>query len=447
VTSPSAPRTPPRARSDALWARAERLIPCGTQTLSKAPDQFVRGVYPIYLAEGRGCRVIDVDGTEYIDYPMALGAILLGHAYPRVVEAVAAQARRGSLFSLMHPLEVEVAERLVDLVPCAEMVRFMKNGSDATSAAVRVARAYTGRERVAYGGYHGWHDWYAVTTPRRAGVPGCLEPLALPFTYNRLDTLEAIFAAHPREVAAVILEQGGEAPAPGFLEGVAALCRRHGAVFVWDEIVTGFRYAVGGAQELYGVTPDLACFGKAMANGLPLAALVGRRELMRTLERAFVSTTFGGETLSLAAARATIDEVVERRVVPFLWRQGERLIAGLRAAAAAGGVDVAVCGAPPRSSLAFADQTGCTADQVRSLFLQEAVKRGVLFGAPIFVSFSHGDDDVEHTVAVCAAAFEVVGRALARGDLPGRLEGAVAGAVFRPAAPVAAAGAAGEAHA
>jgi glutamate-1-semialdehyde aminotransferase len=421
------------ARSDALWARAERVIPCGTQTLSKAPSQFVRGIYPKYLVGGRGCRVTDADGNEYIDYPMALGAILLGHAAPPVVEAVERQARAGTLFTLMHPLEVEVAERLAALVPSAEMVRFVKNGSDATEAAVRVARAYTGRERVAYSGYHGWHDWFAGTTPRPAGVPRSLAALARPFVYNRPDTLAALFDEHPGEYAAVILEQGDEEPRDGFLARVRDLAHRHGAVFVWDEIVTGLRWAPGGAQERYGVRPDLACFGKALANGLPLAAVVGSRPLMAEFERVFVSMTHGGDCLALAAARAVLDEVVRLPVVEHLWEMGARWMAGARAAVAAAGVAATVAGAPPRTQLVFAPQGGYAAAEVRSLFLQEAVDRGVLFGVPIFMSWAHGPEDLAETLAAVGEALDVVASAVRSGTLHERLEGEPVAPVFRPA--------------
>ncbi len=425
----------PLAESEALWARAERVIPCGTQTLSKAPSQFVNGVYPKYLVRGRGCRVTDADGNQYIDYPMGLGAILLGHAYPKVADAVARQAREGTLFTLMHPLEVEVAERLCALVPCAEMARFMKNGSDATAAAVRLARAYTGRERVAFSGYHGWHDWFAGTTPRPAGVPAAWAALCRPFTYNRIESLAALLDEHPGEYAAVILEQGGEEPEDDFLGRVRDLAHRHGAVFIWDEIVTGLRWARGGAQERYGVTPDLACFGKALGNGLPLSAVVGTRALMAEFERVFVSMTYGGDALALAAARAVLDEVIRRPVVEHLWELGAVWMDGMRAAIAAAGVEATLVGAPPRSALVFGDQGGHGATEVRSLFLQECVKRGVLFGVPIFMSYSHFPADIADTLAVVDEALAVVATALRAGTVVQCLEGAPADTVFRPAAP------------
>ncbi len=432
---------PPVSRhpaSDALWARAERVIPCGTQTLSKKPSQFVRGVYPKYLVGGLGCRVTDADGHEYIDYPMALGAILLGHAYPSVVEAIARQACQGTLFTLMHPLEVEVAERLCELVPCAEMARFMKNGSDATAAAIRLARAVTGRDRVAYCGYHGWHDWFAGTTPLPAGVPAAMAGLVHPFEYNRPETLAALLDAHPGEFAAVIFEQPAVEPAPGFLETMKTLTHRHGAVLVWDEIVTGFRYARGGAQERYGVTPDLACFGKALANGLPISAVVGSRALMAEFERVFVSMTYGGDALALAAARAVLDEVTNRPVIEHLWTLGRRWMDGAGAVIAASGVPVTLGGAPPRTLLSFAPSEGWTAEEIRSLFLQECVKRGVLFGVPIFMSYSHQETDVAETLRAMEEALAVVAGALATGTLRERLEGPPVEAVFRPAVPGAA---------
>jgi len=421
----------PLCNSLALWERARRVIPCGTQTLSKAPSQFIYGVYPIYIARGLGSRVFDVDGNSYIDYPMGLGAILLGHAYPPVVEAICTQASRGSVFTLMHPLEVELAECLCDIIPCAEMVRFAKNGSDVTAAAVRLARAVTGREKVAYCGYHGWQDWYAITTMMKDGVPAALGELAFPFRYNEIETLEAIFEKNRGEVAAVIFEQGGEEPRDGFLQKVAALARSQGALLIWDEIVTGFRYALGGAQQYYGVTPDLACFGKGLANGMPLSALVGRRDLMKEFDRVFFSMTFGGESVSLAAALATLGEVRSRDVIKYLWQLGEYWKQGFERLMQGTSVPVSLAGVPPRTGFVFGSACGYEAREIRSLFLQECVKRGVLFGVPIFISFSHSPQDIELTLDVVAQALAVVERAMKAGDLHERMEGEMAGEVFR----------------
>ncbi len=273
------------SRSEYWWQKAREIIPRGTQTLSKGPDQFVDGVTPKYLERGQGCHVWDVDGNEYIDYPMALGPILLGYNYPRVVDAVIERLRKGTTFTLLNPLEVELAELLTEVIPCAEMVRFGRNGADATMAAIRVARAYAGREHIAFCGYHGCHDWYAVTTSLNKGIPEFNGRLIHAFEYNKIGTLEEVFAAHPGEVAAVIMEQPGEEPKENFLQACIDCAHRHGALFILDEICTGFRYAMGGAQQYYGVVPDLACVGKAMGNGLPISAVVGKKRVHERIER------------------------------------------------------------------------------------------------------------------------------------------------------------------
>src|SRR2546422_4445450 len=284
------------ARSREYFARARKVIPSCTQTFSKGPTQFVQGVAPNFLERGRGSHVWDVDGNEYVDYVMALCPIVLGYDDPDVIAAVQRQLADGVTFSLAHPLEVEVAEALAKIVPCAEMVRFGKNGSDATAGAVRVARAYTGRDLVVCCGYHGWQDWFIGTTTRDRGVPGAVKALTKTFQYNDLKSLDRVLTEHRGQVAVVIMEPViFQEPAPGFLEGVRDLTHRHGALLVFDEIVTGFRFGLGGAQEYFGVTPDLACFGKGMANGLPISAIVGRADVMKLFEEVFFSFTFGGE--------------------------------------------------------------------------------------------------------------------------------------------------------
>ena len=315
------------AESEALYARARGLIPAGTQTLAKGPTQFVDGVAPKYLARGKGCRVWDVDGNEYIDLSMGVGPLVLGYSYPRVDEAVREQLSHGLTFSLMHPLEVEVAELIRSLVPGADAVRFSKTGCDVTSAAVRLARAYTGRERVLCCGYHGWHDWYVGTTGRAAGVPSSTRALTEAFPYN--DTT-ALFDRLDGSVACVILEPMiFEQPEHDFLRIVKRACEDAGALLIFDEMWTGFRFALGGAQEYFDVTADLACFSKAVANGMPLSVLTGRADVMRLLdEDVFFFTTFGGEALSLAAARATLLELQAERACGELARQGRRLKQG-----------------------------------------------------------------------------------------------------------------------
>jgi glutamate-1-semialdehyde 2,1-aminomutase len=420
-------------RSLNLLARARRFVPGASQTISKGANMFVEGAYPVFLERGHGCRVWDVDGNEYVDYILGLASITLGYGYPPVTEAIRAQLDAGSIFSLPHPLEAEVAERLTEVIPCARMVRFLKTGSEANAAAVRVARAATGREMIVYCGYHGWHDWYAVTTPRSKGIPKGTNDLIVPFGFNDLPSLEAVLEQHRGQVAAVIMEAVLlDEPARGFLEGVRAAAHRHGAVLIFDEIVTGFRWAVGGAQEYFGVVPDLATFGKGMANGLPLAVVVGREELMREFEDIFVSSTFGGDALALAAARATLTEYRQRPVIERLWTIGRRFQNGFRRVVARTGVSAECVGYPVHPKIVFGGESEHTRRLLMSLFLQESGRRGVIFHFAGFnVSFSHSDDDVDQTLVACEEALGVVARAIEDGQIAERLEGKPYGEVFR----------------
>jgi glutamate-1-semialdehyde aminotransferase len=415
--------------SNRLWERAQRVIPGGTQTLSKAPSQFVDGVSPKFLRRGRGSHVWDVDGNEYIDYPMALGPITLGYDHPAVTEAVVAQIHQGTTFTLMHPLEVEVAELLVETIPCAERVRFAKNGADATGGAVRAARALTGREHVIATGYHGYHDWYIASTELNAGVPAFNGELIHSAPFNDLEALDALLCEH--EVAAVIMEIPGQEPGDGYLQGAVDLAHRHGALFILDEIVTGFRYALGGAQELYGFTPDLACFGKGMANGYPLAAVVGRAESMRAFEEIFFSMTYSGETVSLAAAAATLGVLRDEPVLDWIWARGAELRAGVERLASEVSFGVELAGNPPRSAIGFSDADGQPSTLLRGLFLQECHKHGVLFGGPIFTTYSHNEQDVARTLKAVESAFERMDAAHSAGNVEGHLEGRAPGVVFR----------------
>jgi glutamate-1-semialdehyde aminotransferase/spore coat polysaccharide biosynthesis protein SpsF (cytidylyltransferase family) len=435
LNEPAVPaQTRDLSRSYQLKAKAERLIPGCSQTFSKAPSQFVQSVAPVFLARGSGSHVWDVDDNEYIDYPMALGPVILGHNFPAVTEAMTRQVQDGCTFSLPHPLEVEVAEMLVGIIPCAEMVRFGKNGSDVTAAAVRVARAYTGRELIACCGYHGWQDWYIGTTTRRRGVPRAVQELTLTFEYNNSESLARLFAQYPGQIAAVIMEPiGVQDPLPGFLRQVAALTRSDGALLVFDEMVTGFRVALGGAQEHFGITPDLACFGKAIANGFPLSAVVGRRDVMALFNEIFFSFTFGGEAVSLAAAKATIEVMRERDVIAHLWEQGQRLKDGYQVLAREYGLEKRTeCqGLPPHTVALFRDEAGQESLLLKSLFMQECLKRGVLFSGVQNICFSHSPADIDTTLRVYRSAMEILARAVAAGNVRESLEGEPVEPVFR----------------
>jgi len=423
-------------RSYELKERARQLIPSYTQTFSKGPTQFVQGVAPVFLARGKGSHVWDLDGNEYIDYPMALGPIILGHNYPAVTDAVMRQIRDGTTFSLPHPLEVELAEALVKIIPCAEMVRFAMSGSDATSGAVRAARAYTGRDIVACCGYHGWQDWYIGTTTRNKGVPKAVQQLTIPFEYNDVESLKRIFTQHAGDVAAVIMEPVGVIePREDFLHKVQELTRREGAVLIFDEVVTGFRLALGGAQEYFGVTPDLACFGKAMANGYPVSAVVGRGDIMKLFDEIFFSFTFGGEALSLAAAVATITEMCKENVIGHLWEQGQKLKDGYNVLAREFGVErhTECIGLSPRTVISFKDETGAESLVLKSLFQQECLKRGVLFSGGHNICYSHSNADIEQTLRVYRTAMEIMAGAIKSNDVLQRLEGEPVQPVFRRA--------------
>jgi glutamate-1-semialdehyde 2,1-aminomutase/spore coat polysaccharide biosynthesis protein SpsF len=392
----------------------------------------VQGLAPNYVARAEGVRVTDVDGNVFLDWPMGLGPVLLGHAHPAVNDAIVRQLADGITYTLPHVLELEVARRIAAVVPNAERVRFGKTGSDVTSAAVRVARAVTGRDQDVAAGYHGWHDWYVGSTSRRLGVPAAVQALVTSAPAGDLDALSAILERHAGEVAAVILEPVEHAP--GYLAAVVALAREHGALAIFDEVITGFRLAPGGAQEHYGLTADLACFGKALGNGMPISALAGPGEYMDVLEDVFFSGTHGGEALSLAAARATLDVLATEPVHEHLWRLGEVLQTGVRERIAAHGLEAWVtCTGPAPWTLVLAVEPHPEADGMpaRTLMQQELLKRGVLYNGAHFISWSHTDADVAETLAAYDAAFAALARALPD-DVPAALEGAPLSAVFRP---------------
>jgi glutamate-1-semialdehyde aminotransferase len=417
---PSEPR--PLDRSRDLLERASGLIPRGAQTDSKAPANFVQGVAPTHVRRGKGCRVWDVDGNEYVDYAMARGPVTLGYDYEPVTEAVRAQLADGIVYSMPHPLQVEVAERVHEMVPCAEMVRFAKNGHDATTLAAKLARAHTGRDVIATQGYHGWPDVWTAGGRASAGVPDGVAEYTESFAYNDLDSLAAVFEARRGEVAGVVMNPvDAQAPEAGFLEGVRDLCDDHGALLAYDEVITGFRFAEGGAQEFFGVTPDLAAFAKGIANGMPLSAVAGRADVMRVLEdEDFVfSLTYGGDAAALAGARATLDVLREEPVVEHLFEVGDRLRDGYNEIAAERGLaDRTACvGYGPRSTIEFEDRVE------ESLFQQECLDRGVLFAGIHLPSYSHADGDVAATLAAYEEAMAELADAVDAGAVRERLRG------------------------
>jgi len=409
----------PLVEGEALWRKAVSVIPTGSQTFSKCPSQFVDGVAPKMLVRGRGSRVWDPDGNEYIDYTLGLGPAILGHSDPRVNQAAASAADDFSCPPLPHPMETQLAEKIISLIPCAEMVRFGKNGSDVTAGAVRLARAYTGKEVVACCGYHGWQDWFIGSTTRSLGVPKAVQKLTVPFKYNDIASLKKIFSSHRKNVAAVILEPVNFfEPKENFLEGIRDLCDENKAVLIFDEIITGFRIHMGGAQSYFGVTPDLATFGKAVANGYPLSILCGKQSIMQLLESAFFSFTFGGELPSIAAALKTIELLEEEHVIEHIAKLGHRFREEYNRHAQDLEMPYTRCiGLDFWPEYVFDAQArprpGTTAWktsslEMLSLFQQEIVRRNILTRAAPFISGAHTSYDIEETLSAIKSALYVL---------------------------------------
>jgi glutamate-1-semialdehyde 2,1-aminomutase len=430
----------PAAR--ALQRRAHDLIPGGAHTYAKGDDQYPETAPP-FIARGEGCHVWDLDGNEYIEYGMGLRSVALGHAFPRVIDAVRKELANGSNFTRPSPREVEAAETFLRCVPSAEMVKFAKNGSDATTAALKLARAYTGRDLVAICGdqpFFSTDDWFIGSTAMPGGIPQGIRDLTVKFRFNDATSLENLFLAHPARIACVVLEaETSIVPRAGFLSEVRALCDRFGALMVLDEMITGFRWDVGGAQRVHNVVPDLSTFGKAIANGFALAALAGKREIMErgglshAEERVFLlSTTHGAETHSLVAGIATMRVYQDEPVIETLYRRGERLKRGAEDAARRHGVQdyLQVLGRACNLVFATKGPDRLPSQAYRTLFMQELIACGVL--APSFVvSYSHTDDDIDRTIEAVDSAAAIYSRALDDGAFQ-RIGGRPVKPVFRP---------------
>ncbi len=424
-----------------LQRRAHELIPGGCHTYAKGDDQFPLNAPPL-MVRGRGCHAWDVDGREFIEYGMGLRSVTLGHAFAPVVEAAQRALADGVNFTRPAPIELACAETFLEAVPTAEMVKFCKDGSHAVDGAIRLSRAYTGRELVAICADHPFFstsDWFVGTTPMSGGTLPCVNDRIVSFPYGDLGALQALFDRHDGRIACVLMEAARlDEPPPGYLQGVSELTRRHGSVLVFDEMITGFRWARGGAQAVYGVTPDLATFGKGMANGFSVSALAGRRELMdlgglpKARERVFLlSTTHGAQTHELAAAMATLQVYRDQPVVETLHARGARLRAGVDAAAQRHGLSGQVGVVSRDCNLLFftRDAAGQPSQPFRTLFMQELVRARVL--APSFVvSYSHGEADIDRTIEAVDAALAVYRRAI-DGDVSEHLVGPAVKPVFR----------------
>lgn len=418
-------------KSNQIWQRSQGLIPAGTQTLAKGPSQYSCGVAPKYLVKGKGARVWDADGNEYLDYNMGVGPLILGYCNLEVDAAIRTQLDDGITFSLMHPLEVELAELIRECIPHAESVRFSKTGCDVTSAAIRLARAFTGREKVLCCGYHGWHDWYIATTARNAGIPLSTAALTTTFKYNNIQSVQE---ALDKDTACVILEPlVFEREKNDFVFRLRELCDQNGTLLIFDEMWTGFRCARGGAQEFLGVRSDLSLFSKAIANGMPISVIAGRRDVMDLLEEdVFFFTTFGGEALSLAASLACINFIRKHDVIQHINQLGQGLLDGVNKIIADLSMDyINVIGYPFRTMMNF---TPLQADpfEMKTLVQQEMIRRGILWSGFHNLCYAHSREDIDYTLDAYAQVLSVLKDAVAKNNIKDQLKGEILEPVFRP---------------
>ncbi len=429
--------------SDRLRKHAGQIIPGGAHTYAKGDDQYPL-LSPGFIASGYGCHVWDVDGNEYIEYGMGNRAVGLGHAYAHVVAAARAELDRGCNFTRPSKIEVDCAATFLETVPTADMVKFCKNGSDATSAAIRLSRAVTGRDLIARCSDHPFFstdDWFIGTTPMNPGIPKAIQDLTVGFAYNDIESARALLARHPGRIAAFILEASrGDEPKNNFLHELRDLCHANGALFILDEMITGFRWHSGGAQAAFDIVPDLSCFGKALGNGFSISALAGKREFMErggltqtVSPRVFLlSTTHGAETHAMAAAIATMHVYRHEPVIAHLVRQGNALREGVERIARVHGVEhhFRAHGHPACLTYVTLDEDGRSSQAHRTLFLQETIRRGLL--APsLVVSYTHEDVDIARTLDAIDGALAIYRKALENG-VDKYLVGRPSDVVFRP---------------
>jgi glutamate-1-semialdehyde 2,1-aminomutase len=420
--------------SELLLKRALETIPLGSQTFSKSITQYPRGVSPLFVTHGKGSHIWDVDGNEYIDFVNGLASVTIGYSNEIVNNAVKQQIDNGVTFSLPHKLELEVAELLVELVPCAEKVRFGKNGTDVTSASIRLARAYTGREHVAVCGYHGWQDWYIGSTTRSLGVPECVKELTHVFQYNNISSLERLFSDKKNKIAAVIMEPMNVSwPEENYLSQVKKIVHDNGALLIFDENITGCRFSKGGAQELFGVVPDISVFGKGLGNGFPISAIVGKSKIMNVMEDIFFSGTFGGETASLAAAKAVLEMIRDDDVIEHMHNIGEKILTGVEKLLLKHKANelFEITGHPSWTILTIKDTIDFTSWEIRTLFLQEMFRRGILISGSHNISYSHNEEDVDKLLSVYNEVFPLIVNATSKKTLFDLLEAEVLVPLFK----------------
>jgi glutamate-1-semialdehyde 2,1-aminomutase len=427
-----------------LYQKAKQLIPGGTQLLSKRPERFLPDLWPAYYQRAKGCEVWDLEGKRYYDFAqMGVGTCVLGYADDDVNAAVMEAIQAGSMSSLNCYEEVELAETLLELHPWADMARFARTGGEACAIAVRIGRAASGRSKVAFCGYHGWHDWYLSANLGNSsnldgqllpglepvGVPRELRETALPFHYNRLEELAGLVQAYPEEIGVIFMEPlRGTAPEPGFLEGVREIASRIGAVLIFDEVTSGFRMNLGGIHLTLGVEPDIAVLGKALGNGFPIAAVLGRREAMDHAQRTFISSTFWTERIGFTAALATIRKMQTHPVQPEMVRFGEKINAGWRELAQKHGIPIEIHGIPPLTHLVFQVDD---AQAVQTLYAQEMLARGYLLGAAVYTTYAYTDEIIANFLQDSGPVFGKIKEAIGTANVRQYLQGEVLCAGFK----------------
>ena len=421
------------SKSEKLLKRALKTIPLGSQTFSKSKVQFPYGVSPFFAEKAEGAYVWDVDGNRYVDFMNGLLAITLGHCHHEVVDAVESQLQKGTIFSLASQVEMEVAEKICEMVPSAEMVRFGKNGSDATSAAIRLARAVKKKDHVLLCGYHGWQDWYIGTTTKDLGVPETTKQLSHTFYYNDIESLTQLFNQYRGQVAAVILEpMNVDYPQDNFLEKVKEITHQHQALLIFDETITGFRFAKGGAQELFGVVPDLTTLGKGLANGFPLSAVTGSGEYMRLMEEIFFSTTFGGETLSLVAANVVLDKIKSTPVLEKIHGTGTTLLNSLNMKIDEFDLvnNFSTSGHPSWSFFLMKEFENVSTWDLKTLFIQEMFANGIISVGTHNMSYTHDDSHINLLMQAYQQFFQKVQMLIEGEDLTSIIKGQKLSPIF-----------------
>ncbi len=427
-----------------LWERAKEIIPGGNQLLSKRSEMFLPGGWPSYYEKARGCEVWDKSGNHYYDFAqMGVGSCILGYADQEVNEGVINAVQNGSMSSLNSYEEVKLAERLIALHPWAEMARFARTGGEACAIGIRIARAASGKDKIAFCGYHGWHDWYLSANladdrnldgqllpglePK--GVPRSLKDTAMPFSYNHLEELEAIQSKYGRELGAVVMEpRRGQAPEPGFLEGVRRIADETGSVLIFDEITSGFRMNVGGIHLTMEVEPDMALFGKALGNGFPIAAIIGKKSVMDVAQESFISSTFWTERIGFTAALETLKKMEAHNVTGHLVKYGEQINEGWRRLAKQHDLNIKISGIRPLTHLEF-DYPNSS--EIQTFYTQQMLEKGYLLGASVYTTYAYSDDIIERFIDDSDEVFSQISKALERGDIEQHLKGPVKHSGFK----------------